>query len=176
MIFAELTREVVSDNRPLIVNIGIAQFAMTPPTSASPSTSSRSSSGGSGSGGGGGIDIRDALTILSARAATSHHHLEGDAIPPELRRMGQTIDMTTTTTTTGSGGGGGGTGNEEEAKEEKTDDDDDRERNIETLERTRARRSEEIREKLSSMSTSELIKTIFAAQEERVATYRTFEA
>ncbi len=95
--------------------------------------------------------------------------------------MGQTIDMTTTTGGSIGGGGGGGNGDEEAEDGKKMDDDgDDREEHhsIEEtpLERTRARRSEEIREKLSSMSTSELIKTIFAAQEERVATYRTFEA
>ncbi len=95
--------------------------------------------------------------------------------------MGQTIDMTTTTGSS-IGGGGGGNGDEEAKDGKKMDDDDgdDREEHhcIEEtpLEQTRARRSEEIREKLSSMSTSELIKTIFAAQEERVATYRTFEA
>jgi hypothetical protein len=155
-----------------------------PPHIASPS---RSSSGG--------IDIRDALTILSARASQHHHdhqHDEVDAIPEELRSMGQTIDMTTAATTATSEGTGDDydDANEEKTTEEEDDNGDargsqDQQRwqqqqqrgeGVESLERTRARRSEEVRARLSSMPTSELLKTIFASQEERVATYRTFEA
>ncbi len=88
--------------------------------------------------------------------------------------MGQTLDMTTAPTTTTTTGSMGGTGYEEAGEEEEKTNEPER-ANV-APEGTRARRSEEIRERLSSMSTSELIRTIFAAQEERVATYRTFEA
>ena len=159
-------------------------WPMTPPPHIASPSRSRS----------GGIDIRDALTILSARASQhhhDHHHDEVDAIPAELRSMGQTIDMTTAATTATSEGTGDDydDANEEKTAEEEDDNGDargsqDQQRSqqqqrgegVESLERTRARRSEEVRARLSSMPTSELLKTIFASQEERVATYRTFEA
>ena len=106
--------------------------------------------------------------------------------------MGQTIDMTTAATTATSErttGDDYDDANEEKTTEEEDDNGDargsqDQQRSqqqqrgegVESLERTRARRSEEVRSRLSSMPTSELLKTIFASQEERVATYRTFEA
>ncbi|KAL3816923.1 hypothetical protein ACHAXA_009118 [Cyclostephanos tholiformis] len=137
-----------------------------------------------------GIDIRDALAILSARAPHDHDHPSHDGVVPrELRGMGQIVDLNatlsnpdpdplannTTITTTDDGGvddegkiadGRGGLREEDEIELEQRRKD---------LESARARRSMEIRNELSSMTTSELLRTIFTAQEGRVATYRTFD-
>eukprot|EP00584_Thalassiosira_punctigera_P019321 CAMPEP_0172552404 /NCGR_PEP_ID=MMETSP1067-20121228/44776_1 /TAXON_ID=265564 ORGANISM="Thalassiosira punctigera, Strain Tpunct2005C2" /NCGR_SAMPLE_ID=MMETSP1067 /ASSEMBLY_ACC=CAM_ASM_000444 /LENGTH=231 /DNA_ID=CAMNT_0013340383 /DNA_START=55 /DNA_END=746 /DNA_ORIENTATION=- len=124
-----------------------------------------------------GIDIRDALSILSARAKDGgggerHHH---DVVTDEMKRMGQTIDVAPPNDDGGGGGEEGGVPENESppSVEEEKEEVERRRREVARSERERMR--EEMREELRSMGVSELLRTIFMAQQERVATYREYE-
>ncbi|KAL7548820.1 hypothetical protein ACHAWF_012094 [Thalassiosira exigua] len=118
-----------------------------------------------------GIDLRDALSILAARseAGDGHGRHRGEHVPSALKDMGQTIDLNATTTA-----------NEERrdgavASSKKYDGERRAEETRDALRRARERRNRELDERLSSMDLGELLRVVFEAQEERVATYRTYE-
>ena len=125
-----------------------------------------------------GIDIRDALSILSDRSKKGGDNaLTESSVPDELKEMGQTINVADQMEFTKPNAVGcdcvrdnddGGVSassvvNEEEDKKH------------EAMKQERARRGEEIREKLQSMGAVDLLGMIFRAQQERVATYKVFE-
>ena len=169
----------------------------------SPSAHMNIISNNSGDAGRSGIDIRDALSILSSRARgggdadTAPFAVGGTIVPPrELKEMGQTIDMISSDPTTMKNEGnintsnisGCGcirthtTSNHHDVEDDQTQttpqhppmDKDELERH-ELLKNERTRRGEEIRMQLRSMAVVDLLKMIFRAQEERVATYHLFE-
>ena len=131
-----------------------------------------------------GIDIRDALSILSSRAKTG-----GDAeaiksnksggIPNELKEMGQTIDIVnemefTNPDALGRGCDCGAINNDGvDLSEKKVDEDEERKHAAMKLEREK--RAQEIQTKLQCMNVTDLLGMIFTAQEERVATYKSFD-
>lgn len=132
-----------------------------------------------------GINIRDALSILSSRAKTG-----GDAdilsssssnnakavVPNELKKMGQTIDIVNEMEFTKSTAIGCNC-----AANNNNDDDDDaspspsEKKKHQAMKLEREQRSKEIQSKLQSMDVADLLKMIFAAQEERVVTYNLFD-
>jgi hypothetical protein len=137
-----------------------------------------------------GIDIRDALSILSNRArggadADTVAYSGGTVLPPpELKEMGQMIDMIINPKTnddininnskvSGCGCIRSNTNDDDQTPHSPVDE-DELERH-ELLKKERARRGEEIRAQLRSMSVVDLLGMIFRAQEERVATYHVFE-
>ncbi len=103
--------------------------------------------------------------------------------PPELKEMGQMIDMINSKTNddininnskvSGCGCIGSNTNDDYQTPHSPMDE-DELERH-ELLKKERARRGEEIRTQLRSMPVVDLLGMIFRAQEERVATYHVFE-
>lgn len=144
-------------------------------TTMEPSDSSRSSNGTTKPNGQNkGINIKDALSILSARSKGGGEKLSSNSndIPRELTEMGQTIDIM------------------DQLEFTKTDafkceclsedslhlvaDVKDNEQH-EAMKQERLNRGKEIQSALQSLSLSELLGAIFAGQEERVATYKIFD-
>lgn len=106
-----------------------------------------------------GIDIRQALSILSARSEPSESHRDGCAcchhgsqVPESAKTMGQTIDLFAPT------------------KSEKEDHDD-----VKRLEQERKERLERIRVELNTMTDKDLLQAVLKVQEDRVAAYREYE-
>jgi hypothetical protein len=155
------------------------EYSSLPPTH--PATSNSNTLAGQQQG----IDIRQALSILSARSEPSENHphgvnattsntsaaaaaaaacgcCHGAPVPEAAKTMGQTIDLMA------------------------TPDDDS---NAATIEETRrleqeeaeatkkqkAERLEKIQAALNSMNQQELLRAVLQAQEDRVATYRDYE-
>jgi len=127
-----------------------------------------------------GIDIRDALSILSARAKQGGD-VDASTVPDELKEMGQTIDIAEQMefskpdavgcdcigkNNDGADGNNANGASPIDAEEEKKH---------EAMKRERARRGEEIQAKLQSMGVVDLLGMIFGAQQERVATYKSFD-
>lgn len=130
-----------------------------------------------------GIDVRDALSILSARPKGGSS--ARDEVTDELRRMGQTLriagddgdgdgDGGGAAAAAGGPAGDGGGGNDEGAASPTSAGEREGERH-EVMQRERERRRQEIRDQLKSMNAGELLGTVFDAQRKRVATYKTFE-
>ena len=114
----------------------------------------------------GGIDIHAALAILSARTPHEHHeddhHHQSSSDPPSLPSAVDNTRAQQSSTATN----------------EENNDDDDTEGASAVAGEERQRQQERVNEmqtQLATMSIPQLIKMIFAAQEERVATYRAFE-
>jgi len=120
-----------------------------------------------------GIDIQDALTILSERSSQKEgeHHKHNDningggggggcgcnqSIPKGGKSMGQTIDIL-------------------EPKNDKDNDEMSLEEKKKLLEQERLERSKKIQEELQNMTSSELIKTVLQAQQDRVVTYKLYD-
>jgi redox-sensitive bicupin YhaK (pirin superfamily) len=120
-----------------------------------------------------GIDIRQALDILSSRTAHFHSSHDtghddagcchyGDNIPEDLKSMGQTIDML---------------GSNAEASSMP----DSLAQDVINLEKEQKEKAEkhkaELKASLKSMTkTSDLIRVLLRAQEDRVQTYQTYDA
>jgi hypothetical protein len=144
-----------------------------------------------------GIDIRQALEILSVRAAQSNHHGEAEnneachhhGVPQEAREWGQRIDLTAE--------GKWGDGEKEErhdgaandsssfsSKKPKTErSDTDRasedskagEDQKRRPEEERTKRQAELVGKLQTMSVRELLRCVLESQQQRVATYKAYD-
>ena len=132
----------------------------------------------------GGINIRDALSILSSRAKTggdadiikSSSSSNNDVVPNELKKMGQTIDIVNEMEFTKSNaiGCNCAANNNDDASSSYNDVEEEKEKH-EAMKLEREQRSREIQTKLRSMDVADLLKMIFTAQEERVATYKLFD-
>ncbi len=115
------------------------------------------SQGGSQSG----IDIRKALDILSARAPHKHHH---GPPPPELKSMGQVIDIFAAPSTNSPRSSSEAmTQNEKVAPSPAASTPDP------------AEQRKKIKESLKNIPFIALLKMIFTAQEDRVRTYRLYD-
>ena len=138
-----------------------------------------------------GINIRDALSILSSRAKTggdadiiksSSSSNDNNVVPNELKKMGQTIDIVNEMEFTKPNAIGcncaANNNNDDEASSLSSpynDDVEEEKEKHEAMKLEREQRSREIRTKLQSMDVADLLKMIFTAQEERVATYKLFD-
>lgn len=127
-----------------------------------------------------GIDIKDALSILSARSAGGGENLTSNSksITDEMKEMGQTIDIADQMEFTKPDAfkcecvkANSLQEVEEEVEEEGKVDDGKHE----AMRQERMRRGEEIKSTLQSLNVSELVNTIFGAQAERVATYKVYD-
>jgi len=111
-----------------------------------------------------GIDIRQALEILAARSEKEpHSHAQKDSChrgnaPKEAAQWGQRIDL-------------GGTETKDEAANTVESIEDQRAK----LEEDRAKRQVEIEKKLESMTDKDLLSYVINSQQNRVATYRTYD-
>lgn len=122
-----------------------------------------------------GINIQDALSILSARSKGGGENLASDSnsITEEMKEMGQTIDIVEQMEFTKPESSCKCSKNN--ALEEMKDDIKIDDEKHEVMRQERTRRGEEIQSTLQSLNLSELLGTIFAAQEERVATYKVYD-
>ena len=123
-----------------------------------------------------GIHIKDALSILSSRSKGGGENLASNSksITKEMKEMGQTIDIIDQM---------------EFAKPDMLHCECARSSPLEDMEQVskvddekhdsmrqeRKRRGKEIQTTLQSLNVSELLGTVFAAQEERVATYKLYD-
>lgn len=118
-----------------------------------------------------GIDIRQALSILSARSEQMEEDsgkdgcgcCSGNEVPESAKSMGQTIDILATPTSKHS----------EQAASSQTEE--ERVQEQQRLENERKERQENIRTEIQSMSEKELLQAVMQAQQERVATYKEYE-
>jgi hypothetical protein len=123
-----------------------------------------------------GIDIKDALSILSARSAGGGENLTSNSksITDEMKEMGQTIDITDQMEFAKPDAFKcecvKANSLQEVEEEGKVDDG-----KHEAMRQERMRRGEEIKSTLQSLNVSELVNTIFGAQAERVATYKVYD-
>lgn len=122
-----------------------------------------------------GINIKDALNILSDRANGGGDNIssESNSIPDELKGMGQTIDIAEQMdfTKIGCGCANRGDGGDNSAPEWSLEE----EEKHEVMKQERMKRGAAIQVKLESMNVTDLLGTIFGAQQERVVTYKIFE-
>ncbi|KAL3921500.1 MAG: hypothetical protein SGILL_002716 [Bacillariaceae sp.] len=137
-----------------------------------------------------GIDIRQALDILSSRTPHNHdrkenannnnsnHHTEGgccndhgngngQGIPAEMRAMGQTIDLYAAPP-------GGG-------KDNATQQHENEQKSVQEMEQAQKKKAAEhhaaLVKSLQEMTeTSDLLRTLLRAQEDRVQTYKNYDA
>ena len=137
----------------------------------------------------GGINIRDALSILSSRAKTGgdadikkSSSSSNDVVPNELKKIGQTIDIASEMEFTKLNAIGcncaANNNNNDEASSSSSpynDDVEEEKEKHEAMKLEREQRSREIQTKLQSIDVVDLLKMIFTAQEERVATYKLFD-
>ena len=133
-----------------------------------------------------GINIRDALSILSSRAKTGgdadikkSSSSSNDVVPNELKKMGQTIDIASEmefTKLNAIGCNCAANNNNDEASSSSSpyNVEEEKEKH-EAMKLEREQRSREIQTKLQSIDVVDLLKMIFTAQEERVATYKLFD-
>ena len=127
-----------------------------------------------------GIDIRDALSVLSARAKRGgDSEIASSSVPDELKKMGQKIDIADQMEFAKPDNVlkcdcAGSNVSVDDIGDKSNIDDDEREKH-EAMKQERERRGEEIRSKLLSINIVDLLGMIFRAQEERVATYKLFE-
>ena len=129
----------------------------------------------------GGIRIEDALSILSTRARKGgNRSVTADAVPREMKEMGQTIDMDQPSTDADRVGprvplGGGSTASPPaNPAAPETMSDDDRMKH-DAMKAERERRGKEIREHMRTMDVADLLRMVFQAQQERVAAYKVFD-
>lgn len=141
-----------------------------------------------------GIDIRDAMSILSSRAAAGGDaglHDGSEKVSEEHKSMGQTIDVFKWTKAGDAGCECGATrpqaGNEQgaeggnspdlsgEASPSEMSTSADEERRKEEVEKRRKEREVEIRSKLEDMSIRSLLNAVFEAQKERTMAYREYD-
>ena len=141
-----------------------------------------------------GINIRDALSILSSRAKTggdadiikSSNNDNDVVVPNELKKMGQTIDIANEMEFTKSNdaiiGCNCAANNDNNnasslssSSSPYNDDVEEEKEKHEAMKLEREQRSRDIQTKLQSMDVVDLLKMIFTAQEERVATYKLFD-
>jgi len=122
-----------------------------------------------------GINIKDALSILSARSKGGGENLSFNSndIPRELTEMGQTIDIMDQLEFTKTDAFKCECSSENSLQLDVNDVKDNEQH--EAMKQERLKRGKEIQSTLQSLSVSELLGTIFAAQEERVATYKIFD-
>ncbi|KAL3793107.1 hypothetical protein HJC23_005609 [Cyclotella cryptica] len=122
-----------------------------------------------------GINIKDALSILSARSKAGGENLSShrNVIPRELTDMGQKIDIMDQLEFTKTDSFKCECANENSAQVDENIVKDDQQH--EAIKQERLKRGKEIQSTLQSLSVTELLGTIFAAQEERVATYKIFD-
>lgn len=128
-----------------------------------------------------GIRIEDALSILSTRSRMGgNRSVTADAVPREMKEMGQTIDMDQPSTDAdradprGPLDGGGTASLPANPVVPETMSDDDR-RKHDAMKAERERRGKEIQEHMRTMEVADLLKMIFQAQQERVAAYKMFD-
>eukprot|EP00956_Cyclotella_meneghiniana_P003494 scaffold4255_cov69-Cyclotella_meneghiniana.AAC.1 len=123
-----------------------------------------------------GINIQDALSILSARSKGGGENLasNSNSITEEMKEMGQTIDIVEQMEFTKPDSFCECSKNNNASREMKYDENNDDEKH-EAMRQERSRRGEEIQSTLQSLNLSELLGTLFAAQEERVATYKVYD-
>mmetsp|Transcript_26674 Transcript_26674/g.55567 ORF Transcript_26674/g.55567 Transcript_26674/m.55567 type:complete len:268 (+) Transcript_26674:159-962(+) len=123
-----------------------------------------------------GIHIEDALSILSDRAKGGGDNISSgsNSIPDELKAMGQQLDITGQMDFAKINCSCSLKGETRESATEAPDNnlEDDRHK---AMKEARIKRTAEIQGKIDSMTISEALETIFQAQQERVATYKTFE-
>lgn len=129
----------------------------------------------------GGIRIEDALSILSTRSRMGgNRSVTADAVPREMKEMGQTIDMDQPSTDADRAGPPGPLGGVSAASlpadpaVPETMSDDDR-RKHDAMKAERERRGKEIREHMRTMDVADLLRLVFQAQQERVAAYKVFD-
>ena len=108
-----------------------------------------------------GIDISKALDILSARAPHKHHEKPP---PPELRSMGQVIDIFATPSK-----------NSPQSSSESMKQDKPVTQSAAANTVNPAEQRKKIRESLKNIPFIALLKMIFTAQEDRVRTYRLYD-
>ena len=147
-----------------------------------------------------GINIRDALSILSLRAKTggdadiiksSNNDNNNDndvVVPNELKKMGQTIDIANEMmeftksndaiigccNCAANNDNNNAPSSSLSSSPYNDDVEEDKEKH-EAMKLEREQRSKDIQTKLQSMDVVDLLKMIFTAQEERVATYKLFD-
>ena len=123
-----------------------------------------------------GISIQDALSILSARSKGGGENLASNSrsITSEMKEMGQTIDIADELEFTKPDAFGCECTKAKSLQDLKDDANVD-DKKHEAMRQERAKRREEIQSTLQSLSVSELLGAIFAAQEERVATYKLYD-
>lgn len=124
-----------------------------------------------------GIDITEALSILSARSKTGGEFPNSKSVPDELKRRGQTINITEELEFTNPANFATcdcATAEELDVNSENefTGEEDAKH---EAMKQARIKRGEEINLKVRSMGISDLLGMIFGAQQERVATYKIYE-
>ena len=130
------------------------------------------------------IDISQALSILAARTecdhsshdpdhATTHNHgigsCHGTTAPEGAKTMGQVIDLADDDSTEVAS---------KRNKEDSTviDVQEQLAKEQERLQRERAERRKKIQAELETMSVKELLQTVLKTQEDRVATYKKYDA
>ena len=124
-----------------------------------------------------GIDIAEALSILSARSKTGGEFPSSKSVPDELKRRGQTINITEDVEFTNPANFAtcdcaAAVEEDGNSENEFTGEEDAKH---EAMKQARIKRGEEIKLKVLSMGTSDLLGMIFGAQQERVSTYKMYE-
>lgn len=120
-----------------------------------------------------GIDITKAMAVLSERSRLSTNGGNraqdgegcpcclGTAIPERARKMGQRIDLSDQLKTTGNSAA---EGNQSPLNAD-----------LQQMQNKRESRLTQIKQELNSMADIELLQAVLRTQQDRVATYRTFE-
>ena len=120
-----------------------------------------------------GINIKDAISILSNRSKGGGENLasNSESIPKELTEMGQTLNISDQMEFAKPDVFKCDCGNT--PQEDEVDIEEDKKHEV--IKQERIKRGEEIKSALQLLNVSELLGTIFAAQEERVTTYKHFD-
>jgi hypothetical protein len=120
-----------------------------------------------------GIDIQQALSILSERSSShpesssdpDNHHggcgCHGSHAPENAPTMGQTIDLMASSP---------------QPQQEQEESKEDQEKKALRIQHERAKRQAQIQQELKGMTDQELLQAVLNVQQDRVATYRDYEA